>query len=394
MTSTMMVNTRAFFIAGRLSGKILAVGIVGLIVSLGIAGALLFDRHHTAFNTTNDGVSWGLPIATYVYFVLSSTGLTFIASLAMVFGIKEFYPIAKRCIWLAIAMLLGGFACLALELGDPIRMLWAVPLNFAAAYTSPMNWMALFYSVYLILLLLKFQKINAGDWTSPTSKNLGIASFCSVCLAHGTIGLLFGMMATRPFWFDAFNAVYFLASAFLSGAALATMITYVDYSFDLHAMPPRVKALMLGDMPKVFAAAIGVVVVFVVARTITGLWSNLDGLQVYHHMVSSPIFWIEIVIGMFLPFFLLLNPATRNQPRMQMVSAFLVLVALFVGRYEYVVRGQMGPLFKGAWVPGYVAYTPSIAEWMLTLLAVSVALTLYAFGEIVLDLTADPKLSE
>jgi Fe-S-cluster-containing dehydrogenase component len=45
----------------------------------------------------------------YVFFVLTSTGLTFVASLAMVFGIRDFYPIAKRCVWGALVTLIAGF---------------------------------------------------------------------------------------------------------------------------------------------------------------------------------------------------------------------------------------------------------------------------------------------
>ena len=135
---------------------VLGASIAGLVVSVGIVLYMLNAQGHAAFNTNNDGVSWGLPIATYVFFVLTSTGLTFVASLAMVFNLKGFYPVVKRVVWLAVATLLGGFACLAFELGHPFRMLWAIPLSFQV--TSPMNWMGVFYSLYLLLLLLKFHR--------------------------------------------------------------------------------------------------------------------------------------------------------------------------------------------------------------------------------------------
>ena len=55
----------------------------------------------------------GLPPATYVFFVLTSTGLTFVVSLATVFNFEQFYPIAKRCIWLAISTLTLQVGCAA-----------------------------------------------------------------------------------------------------------------------------------------------------------------------------------------------------------------------------------------------------------------------------------------
>src|SRR3990167_2104372 len=109
---------------------IMAAGIAALIVSLAITLYNLMSQGHASFNTGSSNVTWGLPVVTYVFFVLTSTGLTFVASLAMVFGFKDFYPIAKRCIWVAVVTLIAGFAALAMELGHPFRMLWAIPLSF------------------------------------------------------------------------------------------------------------------------------------------------------------------------------------------------------------------------------------------------------------------------
>ncbi len=37
----------------------------------------------------NDIVIWTLPLALYVFFALTSTGLTFVAAIPLVFGIKQ-----------------------------------------------------------------------------------------------------------------------------------------------------------------------------------------------------------------------------------------------------------------------------------------------------------------
>ena len=156
-----------------LNNAVLKASIVAVIVTLGLTLAALTTQGHSAFNTESDGVVWGLPVATYVFFVLTSTGLTFVASLAMVFEVKSFYPIAKRCVWMAIATLLAGFASLAFELGHPFRMLWTLPTSFQLR--SPMNWMGLFYTLYLVFLLLKFRKLQAGDWDSGASRKVETA---------------------------------------------------------------------------------------------------------------------------------------------------------------------------------------------------------------------------
>ncbi len=371
---------------GPVNGVLMAAGL-GLIISLGFALTNLMSEGHAAFNSASSGVTWGLPVAVYVFFVLTSTGLTFVASLAMVFGFKEFYPIAKRCIWLALATLVAGFASLALEIGHPFRMLWAVPLNFQ--YVSPLLWMGVFYAVYMVLLLLKFQKVNGGDWDSSSSRTLGVASFATVVVAHATLGACFGMMAMRPFWFGPMIPIYFLITAATSGGAFAVLITYVAYG-NQQNMPEKVRSLMTGAMPKVFAAVLGVALVATLSRIANGLWSNADGLQVWQMIVRGPWFWVEMatMVG---AFYLMVSAGTRNQGTMQIGAALLTIVSLAIGRYEFVIGGQLVPMFKGSWVTGLVDYTPSMTEWMLVLMAVSITFVLYALGERLLNLSATPE---
>ena len=342
---------------------------------------MLLTAGHASFNTSSDGITWGLLVVVYAFFVLTSTGLTFVASMAMVFGFKEFYPIAKRCIWVAVITLLAGFAALALELGHPFRMLWAVPLGMQVH--SPMFWMGVFYSAYLVFLLLKFQKVSTGDWSSGTSKALGIISFVTVVIAHGMLGALFGAIAIRPMWFGPLIPVYFLLTAALSGTVFAILITYLTYGGE-QAMPDKVRSLMRGAMPKAFAAVLGIVIVATISRTGIGLWSNIDGLQVWNHVVHTPWFWVEMFF-VFGAFAMLLMGSGA------LIPAVMVIVALFIGRFEFIIGGQMVPLFKGTWVHGLIEYAPSMTEWAVMLMAFAIVFAGWAFGERTLDLGAAPQ---
>lgn len=338
----------------------------------------LVTEGHTAFGTSSVLV-WGLPVAAYVFFVLSSTGLTFVASVAMVFGSKEFYPIAKRCVWLAVATLIAGFISLGLEIGHPLRMVWAIPLNLQIR--SPMFWMGAFYFLYLIFLLWKFSYMQRNDWNSSASRNIGIASFVTVVIAHGTLGLVFGMMAMRPYWYGSFVPVYFLVTAALSGVAFATLFTYLAHSLGTGSMSDRKRHLMTDPMPKIFALVLGVVLLFNIARTITGLWTNNPEISlVTRYFIETPMFHFQLWIGMVLPFILLLIPKLRVQPMIQVLASVLVLIAVFIGRYEYVIGGQLVPLWKGTWYPDLIAYAPSMTEWGLVILGAGIGLLIYAIG--------------
>lgn len=368
------------------NGILVASGI-GLLVSLAVAFLALGAAGHAAFNTSSSGVHWGLPVVNYVFFALTSTGLTLVASLALVFGARDFYPIAKRCIWLSLAAIVAGFVSLALELGHPFRLLWAIPTS--AQFMSPLFWMGVFYLLFLVLGLAKFRMIAGGDWTSPASRQLGVACLVAELLAAITLGLAFGMMAMRPFWYDATMPLMFLAIAASSGCAFAVLMTYLAYGSQ-QAMPAPVRALMTGAMPKLFALALGVTIVAMLARLVTGLWSNADGLEVWRHMVGSFWFWLHLA-ALVAAMLLFLTPRAGRDGRMQALAAAAVIVALFIGQYMYVVGGQLVPVFKGAWESGLAEYAPSFTEWMLTLLAASITLSVWAYGEKRLDLAATPE---
>ena len=156
-------------------------GLILLTLTFGFSFYMLATVGHAAFNTSSDGVNWGMAIATYAFFALMSSGLTMIAALPMVFGFKQFYPIAKRCIWLSIVTLIAGFAVLAMELGHPFRMIWTIPTGMQVM--SPMFWMGVFYTIDLILLIIKFYLMLQEDWDSPLSHAVGIAGFLAVILA-------------------------------------------------------------------------------------------------------------------------------------------------------------------------------------------------------------------
>jgi molybdopterin-containing oxidoreductase family membrane subunit len=125
-----------------------------------------------------------------------------------------------------------------------------------------------------------------------------------------------------------------------------------------------------------------------------GLFTNLDGMDGFRALVKTPLFHIELWLGLVLPFVLMLSRPAHTRVRTQLVAAFLVLGAMFINRYEFVVGGQLVPMFKGTWINSLNAYTPSVTEWALTVFGFAIALALYAFGEKLFHLSAVPPAEQ
>lgn len=356
--------------------------LLGLVVALGFVLSQLFTVGHAAFNTTSKGVVWGLPIVTYDYFLLTSTGLIFIASLSLVFGRRQFDPVARRCVWLALAGLVGGVAVLFLELGYPLRALYAVPLNAQTA--SPLFWKVLLVGIYTILLLVliaRLQTVRDLSEARPAALLTFIAAL-GIALVAGSV---FGLMAMRPMWFGGEVPVVFLIESLLGGFAFTIFFTYLTHGFSSDRMPAGTVDLFGGTFGQLFAVVIALHLLLHAGRAFTGLWSNAEGLQVWHHMVGQPTFHLAFWGGVVLPLALMAS-GLRRQPIVQVLSAALVMLALFVARYEFIIGGQIVPLFKGSWAPPLLSYVPSITEWALLLVGVFLANAVNAFGEWRLDL--------
>lgn len=364
-------------------------GAIALISFIAVSWALA-NQGHAAFNM-NQNVAWGLPIQTYVYLALMSSGLTLFAGLTSLFSYKPFYPLVKRAVWLAIATLVGGLITLAVELPGVFTMMWAMPANMQIE--SAMFWMGVFYAIDLVFLAWKFQKLEANDWDSSTSRGLNLASVIAVLLAAGTLALIFGMMNMRPFWFDGLLPVWFYLIAALSGVAALIFCTYLSSNFDAERMPHAVRQSLEGPLPRLFALLLAATVVFFLGRMITGLYSNHP--EVHNvwadYLMGSTWFHIGVWGGLLLPLVLMGVKGLRRSPGGQIAAAALVLVGVFIERYFFIVAGQVAPLWKGTWFRGFDAYVPSGWEWMLTIMGVALVFALYALGERLFRLNAGPE---
>lgn len=359
-------------------------GVVGAL-SFALVFYMLFTEGHAAFNTSSD-VAWGAPIAYYLFFLLASSGLSIIASLDTVFGVRVFYPIAKRCVWLAIITLVTGFSLLALELGHPFRMLWAMPT--ALQVHSPMWWMGVLYTIDLILLVIKFYQLHKGDWDSKFTHHLSVASFVVCILAPGTLGLVFGMMAMRPAWYSPVMPMYFILTGFATATAL---MVFID---SLSRRGPGVSASehVIDEvvMPRLFFVALLAVVAMRFGQILTGLWSNFEGMEAHWRALQHPLFHVEVWVGFVLPLVLMSKVAWRANPLLQFIASVLFMIGIFSARLELLIVGQEVPLFKGYWA-GYTDYWPSLTEWMLLPLGAGMFLFLYGAGDWLLRL-ADARV--
>jgi len=367
-------------------------GILGIAIIAGLVTAFkLFTEGHGLFNS-NDVIIWGLPLGVYIFLALISSGLTMLAAIPLVFGVKKYEPVAKRLVFLAIATMIGAFVSIGLELGSIFHMIY---IMLSPNLSSPIWWMGAIYSLELVILILKFWKMHAGDWHSAFSKMLGTVSFICALIAPLMIGAVFGLTESRVTYFGPVMSVYALLMSILSGLALFLVYSIVYAQVSVKGSS-GVQAAVYDDFSRMFLFSLGALAVFTLVKftieeaTVVPEFLNYQKFE--HAFGTFHIFHIEVILGLFLPLILMWIPSVRSSNMGRLAAAGLALMGTLAMHMEILLAGQSRPIGpKAEQYPEIMSYLPSVWEWLVFLFAVAVMLLLYTLGERFLKLEEVPE---
>lgn len=367
-------GTRSFYV-------LLAISLL-LIFATSLAGldALRLGYHH-AYHVTRE-IPWGILISTYVFFVVTSTGLCIVSSIGHVFGIKAFMPIVNRAVFLSVVTIFAGFTVIFFDIENPFRM--AIYNVISPNFSSNMWWMGTLYGAYMVFMAIEFIFLMLENHKFATYA--GLAGLLSGIAAHSNLGALFGMLHAREFWYGPYMPIYFIASAAMSGGAAILFFTIVGYRVNDERMDaPMERALEA--VGKLTALMIAVLMFFTTWKIITGLVGGEEKRTVIMAMMMGPYafnFWIfEVLLGMVLPFTMLLSTRFKNLNASLYASVFMI-IGIFFMRYDLVVLGQIVPSFHGLGVKGLgglLPYIPSVHETIITIGGMGIVAAGFLLGE-------------
>jgi len=362
---------------------------IGLVTTMlwGI-GAYIAHGHHI-YGVTRQH-AWGLLIAMYVFFVVSSTGLCIMSSLGHVFNIKAFQIIGKRAIIGAIITILTGFSVIAFEIGHPIRMVIYNVLT--PGLTSAIWWMGTLYGLYLFFIILEFIFLNNDN--HKYSKIYGLAGLIVGLAAHSNLGAVFGFLVARPIANGVFFPLYFILSAMVTGSYLLFLIYGWRYKMNF---PPEVERFMI-TLAQVLGLLLAILMFFEIWRALTAIYGDMpERGDIAKHMISSSNFLVgEVLLGMLIPFVIIVVSKGRAI-KMMVYASITGMVGIFWMRYDLVHDTQLAPMMplkirEYSAVPSLVEYTPSSVEWMIAIGAIGVTFMLYYIADKFFDL--DHKTEE
>ncbi len=347
-----------------------------------------------------DRISWGLYIATFVFFIGISHAGTLISAILRVSQARWRTPVTRMAEFITVVALICGASFVIIDLGRPDRVLNVFAYG---RWQSPIIWDVLAITTYLTAsityllipmipdLALFRDRLGGGTsrwrgwlyrvlaigWVgnAPQRRSLGSAIGVLMILiipiavsVHTVVSWIFAMTLRVP-WDSALFGAFFVAGAIFSGIAILIIVMAIlRRAYHLDEYVTEKHFVYLGYIMAAFAA---IMIYANISELLVHGYKLREGVEFHFRQLFlaefAPFFWFYLLGGLVAPIVIVLLPATRNV-RGMIVAAILVALAMWIERYVIVVTGLRVPLMP--YEPA--SYTPTWVEW--SLLAAGLAL--------------------
>jgi molybdopterin-containing oxidoreductase family membrane subunit len=286
----------------------------------------------------NNGSSWGLYITCFMFFVGLSAGGLIVASSASVFGVHDYKKVARPAILLSTVCIVAAAAFILVDLGAVQRVF---NLILHPYFSSPLMWEVVVITLYLIINIVYIVLMRRP---SASERALAVTSRFALpvaILVHSVTAWIFGLQIAKAGWYSAIMAPLFVASALDSGLALLLIVLVILNVTSVFKTEKR----LLTSLAGLLAACIAVDGFMVGCEVLTMAYPGADAtvLAVMTSGATAPLFWGEIVLGLIVPFCLLVFSRVRENMAAVTLASALVVVGVFFKR-AWLLLTSFGPL--------------------------------------------------
>lgn len=373
--------------------------LIAAVIAAGLGAAYVMEHNGHIVTGMNNQIVWGTPHVFAVFLIVAASGALNMASIASVFGRREYKPYARLSAILSIALLVGGLAVLVLDLGRPDRLVVAMTTyNFKSIFA----WNIFLYVGFLMIVtayLFVMMDRRASRSTALGKTVGGLAFVWRLVLTTGT-GSIFGWLVVRQAYSAAILAPLFIAASLLYGLAFTVIMLAIT------GWQSR-QQLAGSEMLQKFR---GLLIVFILAVLYFTLVHHLTKMYASEHYgierfllrdggTYTAVFWIaQILIGSIVPLLLLAWPKSGTSHAAILIASVLVLIGGLAQMYVIIIAGQAYPLdlFPGMEVTSsfhdgrMAGYRASLPELLLGLGGVAIAMLICVIAARLLPLLPRP----
>jgi molybdopterin-containing oxidoreductase family membrane subunit len=370
-------------------------------VSLWGVGAYILQLvYGLGVTAMRDYVSWGLYIATFVFYIgISHVGALMSAILRLT-GAEWRRPITRMAEAITFASLFFGGLMPIIDMGRPDRLHHLVLFGRPQ---SPVLWDIVCITTYFVgsslflfvpmipdiaLLRDRFQsvpgwrrrlyRVLALGWHGTPEEHQRLEKAVRVLTAiilpvaisvHTVVSWIFAM-TLRPGWNSSIFGPYFVSGALMSGCAcvIVAMAGFRKaYHLERYLTPTHFRNLGL---------LLFVLTLVYLYFNVNEYWTPAYKMETAESRLLedlfrgrwAPLYWGTQILGILVPLLMLGIPRGLSSIRWVVTASLLVVGAAWVKRYLIVVPTLIHPFLPVQEVPtAWSSYFPSLVEWSVTL---------------------------
>ncbi|WP_018214367.1 NrfD/PsrC family molybdoenzyme membrane anchor subunit [Desulfitobacterium hafniense] len=319
-------------------------GILGLLTLAGL-GAWLYQMANGLIVTgMRNIVSWGLYITAFMFFVGLSAGGLIVSSSATVFNIAPFKKVSLPAVLLSVVCVIMAALFIVVDLGKPQRMF---NLLLHSQFKSPLMWDVIVITAYLLISVLYLYFMTRPN---PDQRKIRIMSRIALPVAigvHSVTAWIFGLQIARVAWHSALMAPLFVASALDSGLALLLIVLLALNRSGKY----KVEDQLFSSLAGLLAVFVAVDAFFIGCEVLTFIYPGeekvMNAVSLLFTGSLAPFFWGEILLGLFLPFLILVFAKNRAKKSSILLASVLIVVGVFFKRVWLLFSSFVFPLVPG-----------------------------------------------
>ncbi len=283
-------------------------------------------------------VAWGTSISIYFWLVGASAGSFVISSFGWVFNIQRYKPLALTASLTAIFMLLLVPILLIWDLGKPVRFIYLLLPSYWHA-TGPMSWgtvLILTYPMAMIVYTI-FVMLKNEFW----ARVLGIVAIVLALSTHWYTGVVMELNPGRFLNHTALAPLLFLTGAFISGIGLLILILWIQNM--IVSAAKRIDWKLIEEMAQYMMYGIIFDAFLLFLEFLQSIYGSSNAVLGHEAVLMGvfrfPYLWMEIIIGLIIPFFILVTPLKKHR-LVLVAAAYMVCFGVYGMRIWWVMGGQ------------------------------------------------------
>ncbi len=374
------------------------IGVLGLLLAVGLFGAIRVLVKGLQVTGLSDQVPWGLWITQDLSSIATGAGAFTFSAIVYLFRIKKYRPIARAAVFVGFLGYSSAMLSLAMDIGRPDRF-WH-PLVFWNVHSVlwEITWCVILYSTVLILefLPILFENSYFDRWpklrvyggmihkAAPIFAGIGLG----LSLLHqSSLGATYGVLSGRAIWYKPSLPVMFILSAVAGGISMTLLLTVLVSKLTGRQI---ITEELRSDISRLAGFAL-------LAYLYLKLW-DWAATSYYSHspgatqalallQTTTPytrtFWWIEIVIGGILPALILFTDRFRKNDRYLLFALAAIVVGVTVNRWNVTLSGLVAPPHWSPGVLGRIISAPYLPTWneiIVSLGIIAYALLTFSFG--------------